>query len=576
MNPSDSERIEPGPLPTSAVFASCEYDFQSGRFTWTDRAEVLFGTVPRTVDAFLEHVQADERERVWNTLWRALSDRGIHDFEYPCIHLDGALRWHAWYGRPLVDVAGRARGLAALILDVTTRRMTERAQLEELAEAQAAREQAEGALRGNLAVAAVAHDLKTPLTAILGWARSLQARRSDPDTVERAITAILRNARAQARLVDDLLDAERMARGKLVLKREWVNPGAVLRDAVETVQPEAEDREVYLDVEAIPELPALYGDPGRLTQVMWNLLSNALKYSPPGSTVLVRMRRADGGVTLEVTDAGPGISPEALSHVFEPFWKGEENDQRGTGLGLGLSIARRLTALHGGMLTVESPAGQGATFRLSIPAPAQEGAPAAAALVAPVLPLAGVRVLLVPEERTAGQLMATALARAGADVDLCDPGQAVSHARAARPDVLVSGQMGFGDPTRGLLGQVRRESGIALRAVALVDGSRPGRARPRPPRGLRCRADAARRLGGPGRRRAARAGPSAALILCGASETPRGVRPFAAGRSRRRPPNRLAHAPPRRRGPRRVRRPFARSGARLLGVRLRRPAGPRR
>ncbi len=348
MNPSDSERIETGPLPTAAVFASCEYDFQSGRISWTDRAESLFGTVPRTVDAFLEHVQADERERVWNTLWRALSDRGIHDFEYPCIHLDGALRWHAWYGRPLVDSAGRARGLAALVLDVTTRRMTERAQLEVLAEAQSAREQAEGALRGNLAVAAVAHDLKTPLTAILGWARSLQARRSDPDTVERAITAILRNARAQARLVDDLLDAERMARGKLVLKREWVNPGAVLRDAVETVQPEAEDREVYLDMEMAPDLPALYGDPGRLTQVMWNLLSNAIKYSPPGATVLVRMRRADGGVALEVSDAGPGIPPDALPHVFEPFWKGTEDEQRGSGLGLGLSIARRLTALHGG------------------------------------------------------------------------------------------------------------------------------------------------------------------------------------------------------------------------------------
>jgi PAS domain S-box-containing protein len=475
VNPSDSERIETGPLPTAAaVFASCEYDFQTGRISWTDRAESLFGTVPRTVDAFLEHVQSDERERVWNTLWRALSDRGIHDFEYPCIHLDGALRWHAWYGRPLVDAAGRARGLAALVLDITTRRMTERAQLEELAEAQAAREQAEGALRGNLAVAAVAHDLKTPLTAILGWARSLQARRSDPDTMERAITAILRNARAQARLVDDLLDAERMARGKLVLKREWVNPSAVLRDAVETVQPESEDREVYLDVEMAPDLPALYGDPGRLTQVMWNLLSNALKHSPPGATVLVRMRRADGALVLEVSDAGPGIAPEALPHVFEPFWKGAGEERRGSGLGLGLSIARRLTALHGGSLAVESGSGRGATFRLSMPAPAQEGTPAVAAMAAPgQLPLAGVRVLLVPEERTAGQLMATALARAGAEVDLSDPGQALAHARAARPDVLVSGQMAFGDPTRGLLAQVRNVAGIALRAVALVDGARP-------------------------------------------------------------------------------------------------------
>ena len=146
VNPSDSERIETGPLPTAAVFASCEYDFQSGRFSWTDRAESLFGTVPRTVDAFLEHVQAEERAGVEHA-WRALSDRGTHDFEYPCIHLDGALRWHAWYGRPMVDPAGRARGLSALVLDVTTRRTTERAQLEELAGAQAARDQAEGALR---------------------------------------------------------------------------------------------------------------------------------------------------------------------------------------------------------------------------------------------------------------------------------------------------------------------------------------------------------------------------------------------------------------------------------------------
>jgi PAS domain S-box-containing protein len=481
VNPSDSERIETGPLPTAAVFASCEYDFQTGRFSWTGRAEALFGTVPRTVDSFLEHVQADERERVWNTLWRALSDRGIHDFEYPCIHLDGALRWHAWYGRPLVDTAGRARGLSAMVLDVTTRRMTERAQLEELADAQAAREQAEGALRGNLAVAAVAHDLKTPLTAILGWARSLQARRSDPDTVERALTAILRNARAQARLVDDLLDAERMARGKLVLRREWVSPGVVLRDAVETVQPEAEDREVFLDLEVAADLPVLYADPGRLTQVMWNLLSNALKYSPPGSTVGIRLRRAEGGVALEVSDAGPGIPADALPHVFEPFWKGGAGGDRGSGLGLGLSIARRLTALHGGALTVESASGQGASFRLFMPTPAQEGAPVVATVGAPAqLPLTGVRVLLVPEERMAGQLMATALSRAGADVDLCEPAQAVTQARAARPDVLVSGQMAFGDPTRGLLAQVRRDSGLGLRAVALVNAARPAeRARAR-------------------------------------------------------------------------------------------------
>jgi signal transduction histidine kinase len=473
VNPSDIERIDTGPLPTAAVFASCEYDFQSGRFAWTDRPESLFGTVPRTVDAFLEHVRSDERERVWNTLWRALSDRGTHDFEYPCIHLDGAERWHAWYGRPLVDSAGRARGLAATVIDVTTRRLTERAQLEELAEAQSSRDRAEGALRGNLAVAAVAHDLKTPLSAILGWGKTLQSRRGDPDTVERAVTAILRNARAQARLLDDLLDAERMARGKLVLRREWVSAASVLREATETVQPEAEDREVYLDVEMESGLPVLYGDSGRLTQVMWNLLSNALKYSPPSSTVVVRLLRADSGVMLEVTDNGPGISADALPHVFEPFWKASGEDQRGSGLGLGLSIARRLTQLHGGTLNVDSTRGQGATFRLGLPAPPQESVPVITPVPAPPpLPLAGVRVLLVPGEPGAGQLMAAALARVGATVDVTEAGQAVPHATQARPDVLITSHLGLGDPTRGLLAQVRRVAGIGLRGVALVDPAR--------------------------------------------------------------------------------------------------------
>ena len=251
-----------------------------------------------------------------------------------------------------------------------------------------------------------------------------------------------------------------------------MNAGAVLRDAVETVQPEAEDREVHLDVEAATDLPPLYGDPGRLTQVMWNLLSNALKYSPPGSPVVVRMRRGDGAVILQVSDSGPGIPAEALPHVFEPFWKGEGNEQRGSGLGLGLSIARRLAALHGGHLTAESRNGQGTTFCLFIPAPVPEGVPVAAAVGAPAqLPLAGVRVLIVPEERTAGQLMATALARSGADVDVSEPGQALAR-RSARPDAGERPD-GLRRPDPGAAGAGPARGGDGARAVALVDASRP-------------------------------------------------------------------------------------------------------
>ena len=215
----------------------------------------------------------------------------------------------------------------------------------------------------------VSHELRTPLTAIYGWARVLSTKEMPRDEQARAIAAIERNAHAQTRLIDDLLDVSRAISGKLRLEPKAVNAAEVVQAAVETFAPAIAAKALRLETAFEPGLPPIAADPDRLQQIVWNLLSNAIKFTPDGGWIRVSLARADSHVELVVADSGAGMAPDFLPHVFERFRQEDTGTRRRFGgLGLGLAIVRHLVELHGGSVSAESPGeGLGATFRILLP-----------------------------------------------------------------------------------------------------------------------------------------------------------------------------------------------------------------
>jgi PAS domain S-box-containing protein len=218
-------------------------------------------------------------------------------------------------------------------------------------------------------LATLSHELRTPLTVVLGWARMLVRAEVEPDRVSHALSVIERNAMAQARLVDDLLDLSLMTRGQLRLKIAEIDVASLVNDALEAIAPSAQAKGVTLHVE-LPPLPRIRVDAERLRQVIWNLLTNAIKFTPSGGAVTVTSAATGDGVLVTVQDTGQGIAPDFLPLVFDPFLQGESGTTRGVaGLGLGLTIVRRIVEAHGGRVEAASEGlGRGATFRLHLPA----------------------------------------------------------------------------------------------------------------------------------------------------------------------------------------------------------------
>jgi signal transduction histidine kinase len=218
----------------------------------------------------------------------------------------------------------------------------------------------------------LSHELRTPLAAVLGYARLLQMGALSGPMQRRAIEVIERNAQAQARLVDELLDMSRIAAGRVPIERRPVAPAAVLREALDGVAPAADGKHIDVRVEVSDDVPMVVGDAARLRQVLSNLATNAIKFTPAGGRVTVTARTVDGYVEIDVADTGVGIAPEFLPFVFEPFRQADTKfDGARSGLGLGLALSRRLIELHGGTIEAASAGlGRGATFSVRLPRPA--------------------------------------------------------------------------------------------------------------------------------------------------------------------------------------------------------------
>ncbi len=219
-------------------------------------------------------------------------------------------------------------------------------------------------------LAELSHELRSPVTAILGWARLLRGGRLDEATAARALETIERNSVAQKRLVDDLLDVSRIVEGRLRLDRRPFDLEAVLRAAADSLRPAAAAKGVQIDIAPAAALPPVEGDPHRITQVFSNLLSNSVKFTPRGGRVEIRLRPADGALEVEVSDTGRGISARELPRVFERYEQSEEaaGSKEELGLGLGLYIVRNIVELHGGTVRADSAGeGRGATFTVALP-----------------------------------------------------------------------------------------------------------------------------------------------------------------------------------------------------------------
>lgn len=323
-------------------------------------------------------------------------------------------------------------------------------------------------------IAAISHDLRTPLNAILGWASLLRDDALDLNTRERALDAILRNARVQAQIIDALLDTASIVSGKLKIERSPVEIVPIVQAAVEAHRAQADAKGLGVVTMLDALAGSVSGEPKRLQQIIEHLVVNAIKFTPSGGLLEIRLERANGSVAIVVKDTGVGISPQALAHVFDGL---SGRSDHSAGLGLGLVIVRHLAELHGGTVHVESAGeGQGATFVVRLPRASVRMADSPMKNPTIRIPdnpdLRGARVLVVDDEPDARELVEAVLAESGCEVRI-----AGSTAEALRlieqwiPDVLVADIGMPGEDGYELIRKTRameRRAGFRLAAVALT------------------------------------------------------------------------------------------------------------
>jgi PAS domain S-box-containing protein len=360
----------------SAKLGEWDLDLVTGRARRNQRHDLIFGYDAMlrewTYEMFLEHVHPEDRPWVDGRFQQSI--RAGEDFgaDFRIHRADGVLRWLSARGTVLRDLKGSSTHILGLVRDITDEKREAQEREALLAREQDARQKVEAAMRlKDEFLATISHELRTPLTAVLGWTKIvLRDRYNHPPDVQKGLQIIERNAQGLAKLIEDILDISSIVTGKLRITPEVVSLGAVVNEAVEVVGPTVAAKQLTLDFPSVDEPYLVLGDPRRLKQVVWNLLSNATKFTPAGGRVDVLLRREGEQVLLRVSDTGIGIAKECLPHVFERFWQVDGSMTRAYGgLGLGLAIARHLLELHGGSIEVDSEGLQhGASFTVKLPA----------------------------------------------------------------------------------------------------------------------------------------------------------------------------------------------------------------
>ena len=423
-------------------------------------------------DGWNKLLHPDDRSRAYAT-WKASVERGSrYDLEYRVRRRDGQYEWFKVVGEPIRDAAGHIVRWFGIALNVEDLKRAEAA-------LEAARHAAEEASRAkDRFLAVLSHELRTPLTPAVAALSILKNTRGLDASTRESLEIIRRNVEMEARLIDDLLDVTRIVRGKVELDRRLVPLGDVIKRAVEVCTPDLEARRLHFGVDLGSCGPCpIHGDPARLQQVFWNLLQNAIKFTPHGGCVGIRCRLEDHSVIAEVVDSGEGIDPAVLPHIFNPFEQGGSGVTRQFGgLGLGLTITKGFVEMHGGDISAHSGgSGTGATFRVRLPIHVCDEAALAAGELAgtgtgtkagtgAAPPL---RILLVEDHGDTAMMMQLLLTAEGHEVETAgDVATAVKLAEATRFDLLVS-DLGLPDGSGVDLMRSLRQRGNVVPGIAL-------------------------------------------------------------------------------------------------------------
>jgi PAS domain S-box-containing protein len=461
--------------------------------SWNFGAERIFGyTADEMIGAsIMRLIPSDRQEEETEILSRIRRGERFSHFETIRLAKDGRRLDVSITVSPIKDSTGQVIGASKVARDITDRKRAE--QEAEMANRERSRllnserealSQSERASRiKDDFLATLSHELRTPLNAVLGWANILRHGNLQGEELQQGLDTIERNARVQGQLIEDLLDMSRIISGKVRLDVQMIDLRAVLNEAIETLRATAKAKGVRLQAFKHPLPLPIASDPNRLQQVFWNLLHNAIKFTPKDGNVHVQLQRFDSHLEVSVIDTGEGIAPDFLPYVFERFRQGDgSTTRRHGGLGLGLAIVKQLVELHGGNIRAKSDGiGHGATFTVHLPLlapvnsdPEEEGKKEIALRESQSLieiSLANVHVLVVDDELDARVLVKRLLEMAGATVSLAASGpEAMKQIVARRPDVLVCdigmpGEDGYSFIRR--LRTLEQSQESALPAVAL-------------------------------------------------------------------------------------------------------------
>ncbi len=438
---------------------------------------------------------ADLADRLHNQIRQVINTRTQVRDETPYTSPSGATGFYEYIFSPVLSAAGKVEAVVGSTRDISQRRQSELDREQSLASERAARADAERASRmKDDFLATLSHELRTPLNAILGWSQILRKSGASisADDLDEGIVAIERNARAQTQIIEDLLDMSRIVSGKVRLDVQSVDLATVVRAGVDTMRPAAEAKGVRLDLASDATPIAVSGDPNRLHQVFWNLVSNAIKFTPRGGSVRVTLQNDGAHIEVNVIDTGEGITTEFLPHVFDRFRQADASTtRRHGGLGLGLSIVKQLVELHGGSVMARSDgAGKGTTFTVILPIMVAQTEPdpgvtgedrlstsSPNCLSASAPQLEGVRILVVDDEADTRAIFRRLLEDCGARVRTASSAaEAFDAFTAEPPDVLISD---IGMPVEdgySLMRRIReldKELGGNTPALALTAYARP-------------------------------------------------------------------------------------------------------